>query len=183
MGRDQLHPSITPTLVGPRFTLKPATSPRGFVDGAWWPRSTNPATEFTGLLAALTAISGPMIRLAYNLTAWEPAPRKLRVKGHQVRLEGFHTLDQHIVSMTSPSGHRIVLLVIPADATELRGNAALAEASAQDSVASPGDLLADARTPDFTAATPAPQPAEASPEARWETDGGHLLTIRETAVT
>ncbi|MCI2420928.1 DUF5994 family protein [Saccharopolyspora sp. K220] len=91
-------------------------------------------------------------------------PRELRVDGHQVRLEAFHTLDQHTVSMTSPNGRRMVLLVVPA--------------SGQDSVASPDDLLADDRTPGPTADTPIPQPAEASPEARWETDGGHLRTVR-----
>ncbi|MGP4017751.1 DUF5994 family protein [Saccharopolyspora sp. 5N708] len=179
MGPNQLNPVTTrATPAGPRFTLKSATSPRGFVDGAWWPRSANPTIEFTGLLTALTATSGPMTRLAYNLTAWEPAPRKLRVEGHQVRLEGFHALDQQTVSLTSPSGHRMVLLVIPVDTTELRGNAVLAKASQQDSVASPHDLLADDPKPTSAATALIPQPAEASPEDRWETDGGHPLTAR-----
>jgi hypothetical protein len=179
MGPNQSNPGTTQASpAGSRFALKPATSPRGFVDGAWWPRSTNPTIEFTALLAALTATSGPMTRLAYNLTAWEPAPRKLRVEGHQVRLEGFHTLDQHQVSVTSPSGHRMVLLVIPADTTELRGNAVLAKASEQDSVASTDDLLADDPSPTSAAAALTPQPAEASPEDCWETDGGHVLDER-----
>ncbi|MEV4729612.1 DUF5994 family protein [Saccharopolyspora sp. NPDC049426] len=107
MGPDQRPGSAA------RLTLKPATGSRGFVDGAWWPRSTDPATEFTSLLTALTATSGPMTRLAYNLTAWNPAPRKLRVQGHQVRLEGFRTLDRRTVSLTDPSGHHLVLLLIP----------------------------------------------------------------------
>src|SRR5437763_5645776 len=178
MGPNKPHPGITKTFAGPRFTLKPATGLRGFVDGAWWPRSADPATEFAALLAGLTATSGPITRLAYNLTAWAPAPRKLRVEGHQVRLEGFHTLDEHTVSMTRPSGHRLVLLVIPVDTTELRGKALLAKASEHGSVASPHELLADAPMPASAAAALIPQSAEASPEARWETDGGHLLTIR-----
>lgn len=148
---------------GARLTLKSAMSTRGFVDGAWWPRSTNPTTEFTSLFTALTASLGPMTRLACNLTAWERAPRKLRV---QVRLEGFHTLDPRTVSLTDPSGHRLVLLVIPVETTELRGNALLAKASEQDSALSAHDLLADA-----------PNPTEESSEARWENDGGHLLPV------
>lgn len=158
MGPDQ-HPGSAA-----RLTLKPATGTRGFVDGAWWPRSTNPTTEFTSLLTALSAISGPMNRLAYNLTAWDPAPRKLRVEGHQVRLEGFHTLDRRTVSLTDPSGHHVVLLVIPADTTELRGNAVLARAAEHNSVASPSELLAED-----------PTSTEGSSESRWETEGGHLL--------
>ena len=158
MGPDQRPGSAA------RLTLKPATGSRGFVDGAWWPRSTDPATEFTSLLTALTASSGPMTRLAYNLTAWNPAPRKLRVQGHQVRLEGFRTLDRRTVSLTDPSGHHVVLLLIPADTTEPRGNAALARAAEHNSVASPAELLADD-----------PASTEESPEARWETEGGHLL--------
>ncbi|WP_190816159.1 DUF5994 family protein [Saccharopolyspora pogona] len=178
MGLNQSHPGTTQTPALARFTLKPATGSRGFVDGAWWPRSTNPTTEFTALLTALTTTSGPMNRFAYNLTAWNPAPRKLRVEGHQVRLEGFHALDEHTVSMTSPTGHRMVLLVIPADTTELHGNEMLAKASEPDSVASPNDLLTDAPESASAAAALIPQQAETSPEARWETDGGQLLTTR-----
>lgn len=147
-----------------RLTLKPGTSRRGFVDGAWWPRSTDPTAEFTSLLTALTPTSGPMTRLAYNLTAWNPAPRKLRVQGRQVRLEGFNTLDRRTVSLTDPSGHHVVLLVIPADTTEHRGNAVLARASEHNSVASPAELLADH-----------PTSTEESSESRWETEGGHLF--------
>lgn len=162
MGSDPPRPSTAA-----RFTLKPETSTRGFVDGAWWPRSMNPATEFTSLLTGLAATTGPMNRLAYNLTAWDPVPRKLRVQGHRVRLEGFHTLDQHTVSLTDPSGYRMVLLVVPTDTTELRGNAILTLASEEDSGASPDALLADV-----------PNRSEESSEARWESDGGHLLTVR-----
>jgi hypothetical protein len=173
MGPNQPHPGSTQALAGARVTLKPTTGSRGFVDGAWWPRSMNPTTEFTSLLTALAAASGPMTRLAYNLTAWKPAPKKLRVQGHQVRIEGFHALDRHTVGLTDPSGHRMVLLLIPAETTELRGNAILAKASEQDNVASPRNLLAD----DPTSVTAViPQQNEASPDARWETDGGHLLT-------
>lgn len=150
-----------------RFTLKPATGKRGFVDGAWWPRSTNPTTEFTTLLTGLSGASGPMTRLAYNLTAWKAAPRKIRVQGHQVRLEGFHTLDPRTVSLADSCGHHIVLLLIPVETTELRGNELLASAAEHNSVASPAELLANA-----------PTTTEDSPEARWETDGGHLLPIR-----
>ncbi|TDD33779.1 DUF5994 family protein [Saccharopolyspora elongata] len=176
MGPDQLNPGTAQaTSAGACVAVKPETGTRGFVDGAWWPRSVSPTTEFTALLTALAATRGPMTRLAYNPAAWEPAPRKLRIEGHQVRLEGFHTLDQHTVSLTDPSGHRMVLLVIPADTTELRGNAVLMRASEPDNVATPRDLLADA--PNSVPAV-VPQPTEASPEARWETDGGHLLAVR-----
>lgn len=126
-----------------------------------------------------------MTRLTYNPTAWGPAPRKLDVEGHQVRLEGFHTLDRRTVSLTGPSGDRMIMLVIPADTTELRGNAVLAKACAgPDSVSSPEDLLADGRTSDSTTVSsalppPAP-PAETSYEARWETEGGHLLSADQT---
>lgn len=178
MGPDQPNPGTTQPHAPPRFTLKPTNRPRGFVDGAWWPRSCNPTPEFTDLLTALYPSSGPMERFAYSLTAWEESPRKLSVEGHQVRTEGFRALDQNTVSMTRPDGQRMVLLVIPVDTTELRGNAVLAKASEQDSVASPHDLL----TEDSKPASPAPalsaQPAEEPPEARWETDGGHLLTGR-----
>lgn len=157
----------------PRFMLKPAGSRRGFVDGAWWPRSNDPTTEFTDLLSEMTS-SAPITRVAHNLTAWNRAPRKLEVQHGQVRIEGFHTLDQHTVSLTDRTGHRTVLLLIPAETNESRANAILAEASARDNVASPHDLLGD--DPRSTI----PHQAETTPESRWESEGGMVRSERQS---
>lgn len=170
MGPDQPR-----TSTAPRFTLKPTPSARGYVDGAWWPRSNDPATEFPALLSALTTSSGPMTRLSYNLTAWRASPRRLAVGGRPVRIEGFRSLDPRTVSLTDPSGHRTVLLLVPPEATERRGNALLARAARPDNVASPRDLLYDEPEP---LAPSIPEQADESPEARWETEGGHLLADR-----
>lgn len=175
MEPQQSHPSTTSPPATARLTLKPTSGVRGFVDGAWWPRSTNPTTEFTALLAALTTENGHVNRLAYNLTAWEPAPRKIDVRGHQVRLEGFHHLDRRTVAVTGSGGLHKVLLVVPPDTTAPGGDAVLATAADRDNAASPGELLAEARTPSTTGVTSSPRPAETAPEASWETDGGHLL--------
>ncbi|RRO16984.1 hypothetical protein EIL87_11940 [Saccharopolyspora rhizosphaerae] len=127
------------------------------------------------MLTALVTTSGPITRLAYNLTAWKAAPRRLDLDGREVRLEGFHAMDQNTVSLTDPRGNRTVLLLIPATMTERRGNAVLARASSPDNTASPHDLLTEDPRP---ASAPIPKQAETSPEARWETDGGHLLIER-----
>lgn len=54
-----------------------------------------------------------------------------------------------------------------------------AEASGRDNVASPHDLLAE--DPRSITAT-IPQQAEISPESRWESEGGRLLTERQIAI-
>jgi hypothetical protein len=36
-----------------RLSLKPTGSVRGAVDGAWWPRSTDPAVELAALIEEL----------------------------------------------------------------------------------------------------------------------------------
>ncbi|MFS8102185.1 DUF5994 family protein [Lentzea alba] len=41
-----------------------------FVDGAWWPRSSDLAAELPPLIAALAGRLGRATRVTFNLTAW-----------------------------------------------------------------------------------------------------------------
>jgi uncharacterized protein DUF5994 len=45
----------THSLCSIRLSLKPSSSARGAVDGAWWPRSTDPTIELAALIEALGA--------------------------------------------------------------------------------------------------------------------------------
>src|SRR5256885_4263215 len=42
-----------------RLRMKPSGAARGYVDGAWWPRSQDPAMEFPGLVLAMSSWVGP----------------------------------------------------------------------------------------------------------------------------
>ncbi|WP_424187103.1 DUF5994 family protein [Actinokineospora sp. G85] len=112
----------------PRLAMKPDAALGGLVDGAWWPRSTDPAAEFPGLIAALDA-GGPISRVTYHLDDWDATARRLTVGGSVVRMEGFRYAAADSVALLRANRGRIRLLVIPPDTTEDEARAVLRDAS------------------------------------------------------
>ncbi|MGB3438608.1 MAG: DUF5994 family protein [Actinophytocola sp.] len=158
----------------PRVEMKPAGAATGYVDGGWWPRSTDPAEEFPGLVGALHGHVGQVSRVAYNLDFWAPVHRKLLIDGRVVRCEGFHTMNPHTVTAIGTNSQRVTLLVTPPDTPEDVARAVLRSAADQDSVATVEDILAGnggrADSPPVTRRrTPV---ADAIPGQRWEDEGG-----------
>lgn len=99
-----------------RVQLKPAeptTVDAGHVDGAWWPRSRDLATELPALFAALATRLGAVERMAYNLDEWQPANRRLDTGNTRVRLGGFHSQGANTVEVAGADGLRVTLLVVP----------------------------------------------------------------------
>jgi hypothetical protein len=78
--------------------MKPGGATTGYVDGGWWPRLTDPAAAFPGLIAALHERVGQMSRVVYNLDFWDPVGRKLTVDSRVVRCSGFHHMNAHTVT-------------------------------------------------------------------------------------
>src|SRR2546423_461190 len=110
-------PPATMATESPRLTLrlkmKPKAPTTGYVDGAWWPRSRNLPTELPALLAALAVRLGRVQRVSYNLTTWDPAPRRIHIDGQLLRLGGFHTQLPNTIDLIETNGTRITLLVLP----------------------------------------------------------------------
>jgi len=163
----------------PRIEMKPAGSMSGCVDGGWWPRSTDPAREFPGLIRALHGLVGQVSRVAYNLGFWEPVHRKLTVDGRVVRCEGFHTMNAHTVTAIGVDSRRVTVLVMPPDTPDDVAHAALQTAGGHDNTATVEDILAgNGARPDRHTSTPVvPSPAqagEATPNQRWEDEGGQI---------
>lgn len=104
-------PAVQPS----RVHLKAATpkTDQGYVDGAWWPRSRDLATELPALFAALATRLGVIERMAYNLGEWQPAARRLDTGGVRVKLGGFHYQGANTVDVTGRDGRRVTLLVVP----------------------------------------------------------------------
>jgi len=67
-----------PTIGTLRLRLKPAHRSCGFVQGAWWPRSTWLTDELPSLLAALSLRFGTIDRVVYHESDWSPAPQRLK---------------------------------------------------------------------------------------------------------
>ena len=96
-----------------RLDMKPVGSTTGFVDGAWWPYSTELATEIPALLAAITGRLGSIERVSYNLAGWASASRRVDAGGIRVRLDGFRTRPPDTIDVSGVNDHRVTLLVIP----------------------------------------------------------------------
>lgn len=137
----------TPTIPTPqtrqplRLRLKPAGSTSGYVDGAWWPRSRDLAAELPALAQVLAVRLGSVWRVVFALTSWDPAPRRVRFDGHPVRLEGFHSQDENVISVVSLDRQRIRLLVIPPNVSETVSHDAMMTAAKRDNADSPATIL------------------------------------------
>jgi hypothetical protein len=133
------RPSAPPGL---RLQLDPTMAGTGAVDGGWWPRSRDPDAELPGLIAGLDASLGPITRVALNLDAWDSAPRRVAVDGRRVRVGWFRQMDAHTVGLTRAAQDRVVLLVVPPQATTAAAQIAMAMAADAANSAGPADILA-----------------------------------------
>jgi hypothetical protein len=124
-----------------RLQLKPAGG--GYVDGGWWPRSRDAAVEFADLITAVRDQVGQVERISYPLgDGWEITHRKLVVDGRLVRLEGFHAMPAHTLTLIGTQQRRLTLLVIAPDTPRDTATTALKTAADPGNTASPDDLLA-----------------------------------------
>ncbi|WNV87478.1 DUF5994 family protein [Umezawaea sp. Da 62-37] len=77
-----------------RLRLTPKAAPTGYVDGAWWPRTSDLAAELPELAEVLAIRLGAVSRVGYAMAGWDDTPRRVEVDGQVVRLEGFHVQDE-----------------------------------------------------------------------------------------
>jgi len=150
-----------------RLRLKPKAPATGYVDGAWWPRSRDLAVELPALAEVLAVRLGRVERVAYALSTWDTAPRRLEVDGFRVRLEGFLYQDQNIMYVTGANRGRISLLVVPPVMAGSAGHDALMTAGRRGNADRPEEILA-------ASYIPTPRLTADDAEDRWEGDGGQL---------
>ncbi|MCV7433734.1 DUF5994 family protein [Mycolicibacterium bacteremicum] len=126
----------------PRLWLKRKGPTTGYVDGAWWPHSTDLVAELPDLLAVLSVRLGTVQRVYYNLDEWADAPRKQVIGGGIVRLGGYHRQPPHTVGVADIRGNNIVLLVVPADTDADSAHRVAMAAAANGDATSVESLLA-----------------------------------------
>ncbi|MBW4722325.1 DUF5994 family protein [Saccharothrix obliqua] len=155
---NQPDPTTSPTTEPEcRWTLTPRTGAEGWVDGGWWPRSTDPATEFPPLIAAMSTRGLPVLRVSFHLGAWDAGARRLTVHDTVVELEGFRSAQPHIVTMMGPHRRRTRLLVIPPATPAGAARAALRAAADIDTDATAEDILRWNNVPGASAVPPRPR--------------------------
>ena len=110
-----------------RLSRKPKGSARGALDGAWWPRSTDPAIELTALIEAAGV---PVRRIALNMAGWDNTPRRIRPgSGERVSVDWFRISSVHLVRIVGTDDQRIDLLLIPVDTEQATAELTLAMAT------------------------------------------------------
>ena len=126
-----------------RLDLKPEGSTTGFVDGAWWPYSTDLAAEIPALLEAITGRLGSIERVSYSMAGWASASRRVEAGGIRVRLDGFRTRPSDTIDVSGVSDHRVTLLVIPPTTEQSAARDIMRRASTPGNCESTETLLAN----------------------------------------
>ena len=89
-----------------RLQLDPNRPAEPYLDGAWWPRST----ELPALLAELSAHLGSIALVGYHRDAWNAAPGHLDLAVH---LQGFVSPNPPTLVVIADTGRRVTLRVVP----------------------------------------------------------------------
>ncbi|QDO43558.1 hypothetical protein FNV62_40450 [Streptomyces sp. RLB3-17] len=167
-------PPTDPAVPAARLSLKAPGTPRGLLDGAWWPRSRDLLRELPDLTDVLDPHWGRITRIAVNPAHWPVIPRKVPVHGHVVKVGWFTPeLDPHKVLLLSYSVGRWDLLVIPPEtrpAVAARLMAAASDPTGAPLTASALMAVEEARHGDSSAGR------VQNPEEAWEYEGGASST-------
>jgi hypothetical protein len=126
-----------------RLRLKPAGAGPGGVNGAWWPRSRDTLAELPALVDALRDTFGAVSLIALGSEAWAPGPHRLAVDDNVIAVSRFHRQHPHTIMVLGVDRSQTTLLVIPPEAPEHLGEAALRMAGDGHNTASPTQILAD----------------------------------------
>jgi hypothetical protein len=102
----------------PRLQLKPDPPASACLDGVWWPRSMQLATELPGLVARLSDRLGQVTMVGYHLDAWPETPPQVEIAGLTVQLQGFTSNEPASVIVFGRDGRYITLLVVPSDVSD-----------------------------------------------------------------
>ncbi|MEH0981456.1 DUF5994 family protein [Micromonospora sp. CPCC 205556] len=155
-----------PAPSAPRLVLS-LPHDRAVLDGGWWPRSWDPATELPGLVLALSERHGRIRHLMLNIHTWDSPVRRLTVGPDVVRIGWFDTLDPALLVATTGRDVQVDLLVVPP---------ATSGAAAEWAMATAADPTNVRRAPDILASAPAgPRAAAATGSDRyavWDNEGG-----------
>jgi hypothetical protein len=125
----------------PRFRLKPTAHGRGYVDGAWWPRSDDLITELSDLIAALSVHLGTVSRVIYNLSEWTTTPIELATGGRAVQLDGYRRRQLNTIELLDAQSNTTVLLVVPVNTDPDQAHAMVTAAAGSGNVSSIDTLL------------------------------------------
>ena len=118
----------------PRLRMQRDRSGRTLLDGGWWPRSSDPAAELPGLIAALDERHGRITSVMIGTADWDASrPRRLSVGSppgsRLVKLGWFDTMPGGLLTAITSKGERTDLVTIPPHTGEQAAWAAMQQAA------------------------------------------------------
>lgn len=143
----RLHPLLLPDAI--HQAVKPGTavlrmetthSRTGILDGAWWPRSKDIATELPALIRVLTEYLGLITRVGLDASAWDGLPTRLVIDDRVVHIDSDPVGDDTILITRGHNDH-FALLVVPPDTTPDAARTAMARAVRADNLTQATQLL------------------------------------------
>ncbi len=148
-----------------RLSLLPAERGRHTSrDGAWWPRSHSLPHELPALIAELDRRGLRTTRVTYHEPSWEPTPRRIRVAGRVIHLDGRRDLGPQLLRLTGSSPARsLEILVVPAYTDPVTGCLVMTLAARPGNRDVPTALLTAARTAEDAARLGVPLPGPPAP--------------------
>jgi hypothetical protein len=111
------------------------------LDGGWWPQSRDLVTELADLVDHFPAAAGRVVRALYSPPDWEPAPRRVPIRGGTLKVGSFPHDDTHVVVLQTSDHVVLRLVVVPPDLSEDDGHEALLAASTSGNKHDAGALL------------------------------------------
>jgi hypothetical protein len=166
----------SPTLAGNtatatplRLQLDPNRPAEPYLDGAWWPRSTELSAELPALLEELSAHLGSIALVGYHRDAWNAAPGHLDLAGHPVHLQGFVSPNPPTLVVIADTGRRVTLRVVPPETDSASASQAMTAATHRSTEPRTGGPVtaasaAETRSLDELAARLARLPGNTDPE-------------------
>jgi Family of unknown function (DUF5994) len=128
-----------------RLSRKPSSAARGALDGAWWPRSTDPAVEFVALGEEFGVRRAMVYRIGLNVAGWDRVPRPpgsfqrkddlgpprriWLASSRRVSVDWFRISGGHVVRILGSNHQWIDLLLIPVDTPPASAELALTMAT------------------------------------------------------
>jgi ubiquinone/menaquinone biosynthesis C-methylase UbiE len=122
-----------------RLSLSPRPHD-GVLDGAWWPRTRQPAAELGALVASLERDLDPITRMSLSGITWDGTPDHVRVGDRKVRLIWFKLRDPHTV-IVGHGADEMTLLIIPQEVAPLSGAQAMTMAADRNNTTDPAGIL------------------------------------------
>jgi hypothetical protein len=163
-----------------RLKLKSRAQSSGHVDGGWWPRSHDLSAELPPLARVLAVRLSSVRRVEFARAGWKAAPASIDVGGHIVRLEGSDMQDENLLHVIGRDGRRVILVVVPPEASDSAGHSAIVAAGRRGYPETPTEILTTCGVLGRTAGTSTSRETRDGGQERWEADGGYANMPRRS---